>query len=69
MIVGFDTTLHYVLMLVAMYVVYLYILSPLVDSVPDRTFNAAYIISIILGVVIGQFAFGRLNPSAELCNT
>jgi hypothetical protein len=26
-----------------------------------RTFNAAYIISVILGVVVGEVAFGRLG--------
>ncbi|KAJ7622496.1 Ctr copper transporter [Roridomyces roridus] len=39
---GLQSTLHYLLMLIAM------------------TFNAAFIISIILGVVVGEIAFGRL---------
>ncbi|KAI5825865.1 hypothetical protein K523DRAFT_282208, partial [Schizophyllum commune Tattone D] len=41
-IAGAQTTIHYLLMLVAM------------------SFNASYIISIILGVVVGETAFGRL---------
>ncbi|KAL1745573.1 Ctr copper transporter [Schizophyllum fasciatum] len=41
-IAGLQTTIHYLLMLVAM------------------SFNASYIISIILGVVVGETAFGRL---------
>ncbi|KAG7094831.1 hypothetical protein E1B28_005641 [Marasmius oreades] len=42
LLTGSTTTLHYLLMLVAM------------------TFNASYIISIILGSIVGEFAFGRL---------
>ncbi|KAI4521101.1 hypothetical protein K525DRAFT_202095 [Schizophyllum commune Loenen D] len=44
-IAGAQTTIHYLLMLVAM------------------SFNASYIISIILGVVVGETAFGRLYIS------
>ncbi|KAI5892190.1 uncharacterized protein SCHCODRAFT_02504038 [Schizophyllum commune H4-8] len=44
-IAGAQTTIHYLLMLVAM------------------SFNASYIVSIILGVVVGETAFGRLYIS------
>ena len=57
-IAGAQTTIHYLLMLVAMCVQLSGDIGYHLFS--SRTFNASYIISIILGVVAGETAFGRL---------
>jgi copper transporter 1 len=54
----FQTAINYTLMLVVMYAVVPPSLPP-TDNIPIRTFNAGLIISILLGLGVGEVAFGR----------
>ena len=54
----FQTAINYTLMLIVMYISILSYLAS-TDNAPGRTFNAGLIISIILGLGVGEVAFGR----------